>query len=66
MSVSQMHVEDRLVGASNWSPWKARMVFFLEDLELWDIVEAVVPPILVTAPILVEEFRRKNSKAKSC
>jgi hypothetical protein len=34
MSISQMRVEDRLVGASNWSPWKARMVFVLEDHEL--------------------------------
>jgi hypothetical protein len=64
MSVSQMHVEDKLARASNWSPWKARMVFVLEDLELWDIVEATVPPILVTAPILVAEFRRRNNKAK--
>jgi hypothetical protein len=64
MSISQMHVEDRLARASNWSPWKARMVFVLEDLELWDIVEAVVPPIPVTAPILVVEFRRRNNKAK--
>jgi hypothetical protein len=38
MSASQMRVEDRLAGASNWSSWKARMVFVLEDLELWDIV----------------------------
>jgi hypothetical protein len=64
MSVSQMRVEDRLAGASNWLPWKARMVFVLEDLELWDIVEAVVPPILVIAPILVAEFRMRNNKAK--
>jgi hypothetical protein len=64
MSVSQMHVEDRLDGANNWSPWKARMVFVLEDLELWDIVEAFVPPIPITTPILVVEFRRKNNKAK--
>jgi hypothetical protein len=64
MSVSQMRVEDRLVGASNRSPWKARMVFVLEDLELCDIVEAVVPPIPVTAPVLVAEFRRRNNKAK--
>jgi hypothetical protein len=50
MSVSQMRVEDRLTGASNWSPWKARLIFVLEDLELWDIVQVpvVVPP--VTAP----------------
>jgi hypothetical protein len=64
MSASQMRVEDRLAGASNWSPWKARMIFVLEDLELWDIVEAVVPPIPVTAPVLVAEFRKRNNKAK--
>jgi hypothetical protein len=64
MSTYQMRVEDRLAGASNWSPWKARMIFVLEDLELWDIVEAVVPPIFVTAPILVAEFRKRNNKAK--
>jgi hypothetical protein len=40
------------------------MVFVLEDLELWDIVEVVVPPIPVTALVLVAKFRRKNNKAK--
>jgi hypothetical protein len=64
MSASQMRVEDRLGGASKWSPWKARMMFVLEDLELWDIVEAVVPPIPVTTPILVAEFRKRNNKEK--
>jgi hypothetical protein len=64
MSASQMCVEDRLAGASNWSPWKARIVFVLEDLELWDIVEppVVVPP--TTAPVLLAEFRKRNNKAK--
>jgi hypothetical protein len=56
-----MHVEDMLAGASNWSPWKARIVFVLEDLELWDIVEVIVYVILVTAPILVAEFRKRNN-----
>jgi hypothetical protein len=64
MSVSQMRVEDKLVGASNWSPWKTMIVFVLEDLELWDIVEAAVPVILVTALVLLEEFRKRNNKAK--
>jgi hypothetical protein len=64
MSVSHMRVEDRLAGTSNWSPWKARMVFVLEDLELWDIVEAIFSPIPITAPILVAEFRRRNNKEK--
>jgi hypothetical protein len=60
-----MRVEDRLVGARNWFPWKERMVFVLEYLELWDIVKVVVPPIPVTAPILVAEFRRRYNKEKS-
>jgi hypothetical protein len=64
MSASQMRVEDRLAGASNCSPWKVRMVFILEDLELWDIVEAIVPPIPVTTLVLVVEFRKRNNKAK--
>jgi hypothetical protein len=64
MSASQMRAEDRLAGASNWLPWKASVVFILEDLELWDIVEAhvAVPP--ATAPILLGEFMKRNNKAK--
>jgi hypothetical protein len=59
-----MRAEDRLDGASKWSPWKTRIIFVLEDIELWDIVEApiVFPP--VTAPIMVEDFRKKNNKVK--
>jgi hypothetical protein len=64
MSASHMRAEDRLVGASNWSPWKARIIFILEDIELWDIVEAhvTVPP--ANAPILLAKFRKRNNKAK--
>jgi hypothetical protein len=61
---SQMRVEDRLAGDRNWSPWKERMVFVLEDLDLWDIVKAVVPVIPITSPVLVAEFRKRNNKAK--
>jgi hypothetical protein len=64
MLVSQMQAEDRLDEASNWSPWKTKITFTLEDLELWDIVHALIvfPP--VTAPMLVEEFRKRNNKEK--
>jgi hypothetical protein len=64
MSMSQMQAEDRLDRASNWSPWKTKITFTLEDLELWDIVHApvVLPP--VTSPVLVAEFRKRNNKAK--
>jgi hypothetical protein len=64
MSASQMRVEDRLTGVSNWSSWKARMVFVLEDLELWDIVETVVPAPPATAPVLLAEYKKRNNKAK--
>jgi hypothetical protein len=64
MSAFQMRVEDRLVGDSNWLPWKAKIVFVLEDLELWDIIEAVVPDPPATAPILLAKFRKRNNKAK--
>jgi hypothetical protein len=64
MSSSQMRVEDRLVGASNWSPWKARIAFVLEDLELWDTVQAVVSIPLATTLVLLPEFRKRNDKEK--
>jgi hypothetical protein len=39
-------------------------VFVLEDLELWDIVQApmVLPPF--TSPLLVSYFMKKNNKVK--
>jgi hypothetical protein len=51
-----MWVEDRLDRASNWSPWKTKITFSLDDLELLGIVHAavVIPP--VTAPVLLAEF----------
>ena len=66
MSVTQMRAEDRLAGASNWSPWKTMILFILEDLELWDIVQAlvVIPPSPTPSPMLDEDFRKKNTKAK--
>jgi hypothetical protein len=59
-----MWEEDRIDEARNWSPWKNEITFTLEDLELWDIFHSpiVVPP--VTAPVLVEEFRKRNNKEK--
>jgi hypothetical protein len=61
MLVAGLTVEDRLAGASNWSPWKARIVLILEG-ELLDIVEnPVVPP---TDAVLMAEFRMRNIRAK--
>jgi hypothetical protein len=64
ISSSQMRVEDRLARARNWLPWKARIVFILEDLELWDILQDVVPIPPATSLVLLAEFRKRNTKAK--
>jgi hypothetical protein len=66
MSVSQMRTEDKLDEASNWSPWKTSINFVLEDLELWDIVQApvVIPPAPAPSPFLDVDFRKQNTKAK--
>jgi hypothetical protein len=62
MLVVGLRVEDRLAGAGNWSPWKARIVLNLEEGDLWDIVEnPIVPP---TDVVLTAEFRKRNIKAK--
>jgi hypothetical protein len=57
-----LRVEDRLAGDGNWFPWKARIVFILEEGELWDIVENHVVPR--THAVLLDEFRKRNIKAK--
>ena len=35
---TSLRLEDRLNGAENFVPWKARMVLILEENELWDEV----------------------------
>jgi hypothetical protein len=64
MPVVGLRVEDRITGDGKWSPWKAKIVLILEELELWDIVQTpmVLPP--VTDPVLMGEFKKMNIKAK--
>ena len=43
-----LRVEDRLEGAANFSPWKARISFIIEENELWDIVHGTTAnPVVV-------------------
>ena len=58
--------EDRLAIVRNWSPWKTRIIFILEDLELFDIVQypMVIPPEPAPSPLLDAYFRKKNTKVK--
>jgi hypothetical protein len=61
-----LRVEDRLDGATNFGAWKERMIFLLQENELWDIVEnttthPVVVPIDAT---LLAAYTKKSIKAK--
>jgi hypothetical protein len=51
MLVVGLRVEDRLVGARNWSLWKAKIVLILEKLEIWDIMENLVVPTTDAVPM---------------
>ena len=44
-----IRLEDRLDGAGNFVPWKARLVLILEENELWDEVvhNTTTNPIVV-------------------
>ena len=41
--VSTLRVEDRLEGATNFRAWKARILFLLEENDLKEYVEMVIP-----------------------
>ena len=41
--VSTLRVEDRLEGATNFLAWKARILFLLEENDLKEYVEMVIP-----------------------
>ena len=65
----RLRIEDRLDGATNFSPWKARITLILEENELWDIV--VVPADATTNPVVVPvdavdkaAFTKRDVKAR--
>ena len=46
--VSGLRVEDRLVGAENFGPWKSRIVLLLRETEIWDVVhQTTANPIVI-------------------
>ena len=62
-------MEDRLDGAGNFVPWKAILVFILEENELWDEVinNITKHPIVVptsTDAQAVSAFNKKDIKAR--
>ena len=65
---TELKIEDRLDGAGNFCPWKARIVLILQENELWDIIEnsttnpVVIPPSTDAAALLA--FNKLDLKAK--
>ena len=63
---TSLNIEDRLDGAINFSPWKARIMLILQDSELWDIVNNTTTN-LVTVPANATAkaaFDKRDIKAK--
>jgi hypothetical protein len=60
--VSNLRVEDRLDGASNFLSWKARVTLLLKEYDLWEIVDKVVPP--PTDPQALAAHQKKEIKAQ--
>ena len=66
---TKLRLEDRLDGAGNFVPWKARLVLILEENELWDEVcnNTTANPIVVPASTdaqALSTFNKKGIKAR--
>ena len=63
---TSLRVEDRLDGATNFGSWKERMIFLLQENELWDIVENTTthPVVVPTDVTLLAAYNKKSIKAK--
>ena len=62
-----LRIEDRLDGAVNFSPWKARIVLILQDSELWDLVNNTTanPVIVLVDATPKAAFDKRDIKAKA-
>jgi hypothetical protein len=62
MANAGLRFEDRLEGASNFSPWRERIALVLEEQGLWEFVEGTpVPP---ADPTQLAAHIRKDVKAR--
>ena len=70
MTSTELRMEDRLDGAGNFVPWKARILLVLEENVLWDEVvnHITAHPIVIldvtVDPIGLVAFNKKDIKAK--
>ena len=70
MTSTALRMEDKLDGAGNFVPWKARIMLVLEENELWDEVvnNTTAHPIIIldatTDLVGLAAFNKKDIKAK--
>jgi hypothetical protein len=57
-----LRYEDRLEGASNFSPWRERMALVLEEQGLWEIAEGKVAA--PADPVQLAAHNKKDVKAR--
>jgi hypothetical protein len=60
--VGTLRVEDRLEGATNFRAWKARILLLLEEYDLKEYVEKVIPD--PNDPQELAAHRKREVKAK--
>ena len=61
-----LRIEDRMDGAVNFSPWKARIVLIPQENELWDIVNGTTANLVIVSTVVADKavFDKKDIKAK--
>ena len=63
MAAAGLRYEDRLDGASNFSPWKERITILFKEQALWDIVGASATVVVPTDVVQKAEFEKRDIKA---
>jgi hypothetical protein len=71
MLVTSVKVEDKLDGASNFFPLKARILVILKDQDLWDVVinppptptQTLAGTPTVVDPVVQAAWNKKDIKA---
>ena len=60
-----LRLEDRINGAGNFVPWKARIVLILEENEMWDEVVHSMQANPIQVPASIDApFSKKDIKAR--
>jgi hypothetical protein len=62
MAVAGLRFEDRLDGASNFVPWKARVTLLLMENGLWDFANTIVTPSTDPKNLATHELKDVKSR----